>query len=54
MRAHGHLGAEYVPRPLLARALAERLRPGDIAITQGAGDVTHVGAEALALLEKQA
>jgi UDP-N-acetylmuramate--alanine ligase len=54
MRAHGHRSAEYVPRPLLARALAERLRPGDIAITQGAGDVTHVGAEALALLEKQA
>ena len=32
--------------------LAERLQPGDLIITMGAGDVTGVGPELLAALEE--
>ena len=35
---------EYVPnRHELVDALAELVRPGDLLITQGAGDVTTIG-----------
>ncbi len=36
--------------PAAARALAERARPGDLVITLGAGDITGVGPQVLALL----
>jgi UDP-N-acetylmuramate--alanine ligase len=32
----------------LAPALADALRPGDLVVTMGAGDVTHVGPALLA------
>jgi len=51
IRACGHRDATYVPRgELVARARA-RVKPGDIVITLGAGDVTNVGPELLKLLE---
>jgi UDP-N-acetylmuramate--alanine ligase len=51
VRARGHRDATFVPsRAALARAARERLRPGDLLLTLGAGDVTQVGPEILALL----
>jgi UDP-N-acetylmuramate--alanine ligase len=50
MRASGHRGALYVPaRAEVAAVLVGRLRPGDIFITLGAGDVWMVGEELLKL-----
>lgn len=57
----GRLVADAVPLPAeqvayvdgleaAARALADRARPGDLVITLGAGDVTTVGPQVLALL----
>jgi UDP-N-acetylmuramate--alanine ligase len=51
IRAHGHRDASFVDRPMLAAAARERARDGDIVITLGAGDVTAVGPELLAMLE---
>ncbi|HET9599750.1 MAG TPA: UDP-N-acetylmuramate--L-alanine ligase [Anaeromyxobacteraceae bacterium] len=51
IRAHGHRDVTFVPdRPRLARAAREKVRPGDIVITLGAGDVTNVGPEILGML----
>jgi len=51
IRAHGHRDVTFVgERARLAAAARERLRPGDLVITLGAGDVTAVGPELLALL----
>ncbi|HEY7726181.1 MAG TPA: UDP-N-acetylmuramate--L-alanine ligase [Anaeromyxobacteraceae bacterium] len=51
VRAAGHCDVTFVPdRAALARAARERARPGDIVLTLGAGDVTNVGPELLALL----
>jgi UDP-N-acetylmuramate--alanine ligase len=58
----GQLVASHVPLPpaqvlfepswpRTAERLVERARPGDVVITLGAGDVTMVGPEVLALLE---
>ncbi|MHB8876772.1 MAG: glutamate ligase domain-containing protein, partial [Myxococcaceae bacterium] len=53
--AHGHRDLTYVDkRADLAAAIAPRLKPGDIVITLGAGDITHVGPELLELLGKKA
>jgi len=38
----------------VAAALVERARPGDVVLTLGAGDVTMIGPEALALLAERA
>ena len=38
----------------VAERLAERARPGDVVLTVGAGDVTMIGPETLALLAEQA
>jgi UDP-N-acetylmuramate--alanine ligase len=51
IRACGHRDVTLVRRPELARAARERVRPGDLVLTLGAGDVTQVGPELLALLE---
>jgi len=51
VRACGHRDATFVPeRAALAAALRKRVRAGDLVLTLGAGDVTHVGEELLALL----
>ncbi|MGC4000609.1 MAG: UDP-N-acetylmuramate--L-alanine ligase [Anaeromyxobacter sp.] len=52
VRAWGHRDVSLVPRAELARVARERVRPGDIVLTLGAGDVTQVGPELLALLER--
>jgi UDP-N-acetylmuramate--alanine ligase len=52
VRACGHRDVTLVPRAELARAAKERLRPGDLVLTLGAGDITAVGPELLELLAK--
>jgi UDP-N-acetylmuramate--alanine ligase len=48
MRAHGHRDVTHVPKLAdLVDALRARLRPGDVVITQGAGDITRVGRDLL-------
>jgi UDP-N-acetylmuramate--alanine ligase len=51
IRARGHRDASYVPRSELASRARAVVKPGDIVITLGAGDVTNVGPELLELLE---
>ena len=51
IRACGHRDASYVPRAELAARARAIVKPGDIVITLGAGDVTNVGPELLKLLE---
>ncbi|HET9451414.1 MAG TPA: UDP-N-acetylmuramate--L-alanine ligase [Aggregicoccus sp.] len=51
VRSHGHRDVTYVEkRGDLAQALLPRLQEGDLVITLGAGDITHVGPELLGLL----
>jgi UDP-N-acetylmuramate--alanine ligase len=50
IRDHGHRDVRYVPRGQLAQQTAGLLTSGDVLITQGAGDITHVGEELLARL----
>ena len=51
IRACGHRDSTFVPdRAALASALRARVRSGDLVLTLGAGDITHVGEELLALL----
>jgi UDP-N-acetylmuramate--alanine ligase len=52
IRACGHRDVSLVPRAELAGAARARVQPGDLVLTLGAGDVTAVGPELLALLEK--
>lgn len=50
IRAHGHHSVTYIPNKAdIAQALAEVVRPGDIVIALGAGDIN---ASARALVEK--
>lgn len=52
IRAHGHRDVTHVAkRSDLVDALKERLRPGDVVITLGAGDITKTGRELLASFE---
>jgi UDP-N-acetylmuramate--alanine ligase len=53
IRACGHRDVTFVPRADLARAARARVRPGDLVLTLGAGDVTTAGPELLGLLEKE-
>jgi UDP-N-acetylmuramate--alanine ligase len=52
IRACGHRDVTLVPRAELSRVARARVREGDIVLTLGAGDVTQVGPELLALLER--
>jgi UDP-N-acetylmuramate--alanine ligase len=49
-RAHGRAPAWIGPRSALAEALEDTVRPGDLVLTVGAGDITRVGPELLARL----
>ncbi|HXF29638.1 MAG TPA: UDP-N-acetylmuramate--L-alanine ligase, partial [Chlamydiales bacterium] len=44
----------YIPRAQLVHQLHELLRPHDVVITMGAGDITKVGGELVAELQKRA
>ena len=51
VRACGHRDAWFVPdRSKLAQTLSDMVREGDLVLTLGAGDITHLGEELLALL----
>jgi len=53
IRASGHRDVTFVAdRSGLAAAARSRTQPGDIVLTLGAGDITGVGPELLALLER--
>jgi UDP-N-acetylmuramate--alanine ligase len=53
VRAYGHRSVTFVPeRARLAHAVRERVHEGDLVITLGAGDVTAVGPELLAMLSQ--
>jgi UDP-N-acetylmuramate--alanine ligase len=55
IRAHGHHRVEYVPdKRKVADALYGAVRPGDIVIALGAGDINQSVRELLARLEKEA
>jgi UDP-N-acetylmuramate--alanine ligase len=56
VRAHGHRDVTFAAdRRAALAALLDRVKPGDIAITLGAGDITKLGAEILeALAGKEA
>jgi len=51
LRRRGHLDVHYVPaRERVAEALGELVRPGDLVLTLGAGDIHRTGDELLDLL----
>lgn len=45
-------GAEYVKREALSQFLSSYLKPGDLLVTMGAGDITQVGPAVLEALKK--
>ena len=51
VKACGHRDVSFFERAELPRKLRERAQPGDLIITLGAGDITHVGEELLELLK---
>ncbi len=46
------VSCQYVPRSALSHFLKQFVRPNDVVVTLGAGDVTKVGLETLALMDK--
>jgi len=51
VRACGHRDAWFIPdRARLAESLRDLVRDGDLVLTLGSGDITHLGEELLALL----
>jgi UDP-N-acetylmuramate--alanine ligase len=55
LRSNPGADVAYIPRPRnLVPLLLSELRPGDLFITMGAGDIFKVGEELLAALERQA
>jgi len=51
VKACGHRDVSFVDRAELPRQLRERAQPGDLILTLGAGDITHVGDELLEMLK---
>ncbi|HZR09798.1 MAG TPA: UDP-N-acetylmuramate--L-alanine ligase, partial [Myxococcales bacterium] len=51
VRACGHRDASFAERGELAKRLREKAREGDLILTLGAGDITHVAEELLELLK---
>lgn len=52
LQAHGYSSHRYVPRDQLVKTLADEVQPGDVVVTFGAGDITHVGNETLTFLKE--
>lgn len=52
IKENASIDAHYVPRHKIAEHLAKILQSGDVLITMGAGDITHVGNDVLELLSK--
>ncbi|MCU0676671.1 MAG: UDP-N-acetylmuramate--L-alanine ligase, partial [Myxococcota bacterium] len=53
IRAHGHRDVAHVAkRADLPEAIRARLRPGDVVLTLGAGDITRTGRELSAMLAR--
>jgi UDP-N-acetylmuramate--alanine ligase len=52
IRACGHRDVTHVSRAKLVEAARERVRPGDLVLTLGAGDITQAGPELLELLSR--
>jgi UDP-N-acetylmuramate--alanine ligase len=53
IRARGHRDVTLVQdRKNLAEAIGERVRPGDVVIMLGAGDITRTGSELLEVLRR--
>ena len=53
IRAHGHRDVTLVQdRNDLAEAISARVKPGDVVITLGAGDITKTGTELLEVLRR--
>jgi UDP-N-acetylmuramate--alanine ligase len=50
VKACGHRDAAFVERSELAARLRDKVRDGDLVLTLGAGDITHVGEDLLELL----
>ena len=52
IRAYGHRDVTHVPaRADVAKVLLGRIQPGDLVLTLGAGDISSVGPELVALLQ---
>jgi UDP-N-acetylmuramate--alanine ligase len=51
VKACGHRDAIFVDRAGLSARLRQQVREGDLVLTLGAGDITHVGEELLELLK---
>ena len=53
VREKGRVPVRYIPKKSLVPELQHMLRPHDVLLTQGAGDVTHVGRELLQYFEEK-
>ncbi|HSO33934.1 MAG TPA: UDP-N-acetylmuramate--L-alanine ligase, partial [Labilithrix sp.] len=54
IRAHGHHNVRYIgDKKLIGKALLEQVRPGDLVIALGAGDINASARELCAALEKE-
>jgi UDP-N-acetylmuramate--alanine ligase len=47
LKRRGHLDVDFRPREALTGALLEAIRPGDLLVVLGAGDITKVAMEVL-------
>lgn len=52
IQKNSSISCRYIPRKDLAQALATSLKPQDVAVTLGAGDITKLSGEILALWKK--
>src|SRR5690606_19339920 len=53
VKAYGHRDVTYVERGRLLEALLERVEPGDLVVTLGAGDVTQVSDQLVEALARK-
>lgn len=53
IQKNSEVQATYIPKEDLLRALLERVKPHDIVVTLGAGDITYFGRQALEEIKKK-